>query len=117
MRQWKVDPRLLCMQHLLGAHFETHMFVGTFNRKISVEGYLRNGLLEIHTLRQEHDALEAELCRRAKREFVIRSPLKSFDSRVAGSVDTQMSLVELKRRCPECRIRIERFERGENPDG
>ena len=32
MRQWMVDPRLLCRKHLLGEHVENHMFIGTLKR-------------------------------------------------------------------------------------
>ena len=32
MRDWKVNPKLLCRQHLLGNHLEVHMFVGTLRR-------------------------------------------------------------------------------------
>lgn len=101
---------LLCMQHLLGEHFECHMFVGTLNRGFSVKGYLEKGLLEIHTLQDRHDSLERELCRRKNQEFVIRSPLKSFVVRVDGLANVQANIEELKRRCPECRERIEKNE-------
>jgi hypothetical protein len=28
MRMWMVNPRIMCGNHLLGEHLETHMFYG-----------------------------------------------------------------------------------------
>lgn len=106
MRQWHVDPRLLCRKHLLGEHVEHHMFVGTLVRGSSLKGYIEGGLVEIHTLYQRHDELVQEMVRRGMRH---KSPLRE-DGREklyeAGEVDREGNLQELARRCEECRARI-----------
>ena len=45
MRQWMCDPRFMCNKHLFGEHVEHHMFIGTLERKKSINGYIRNDLL------------------------------------------------------------------------
>jgi len=40
MRQWMCDPRFMCNKHLFGEHVEHHMFIGTLERKKSINGYI-----------------------------------------------------------------------------
>ncbi len=46
MRMWNVLPEYLCRKHLLGEHVEMHMFVGTIKRGVSLNGYIKNKLVE-----------------------------------------------------------------------
>lgn len=41
MRMWKVNPKNMCRQHLLGEHVECHMFVGAILKGISLSGYIK----------------------------------------------------------------------------
>ena len=102
---WGVNPKLLCRKHLLGEHVEVHMFVGTIRKGISLAGYVRDGLVEVHSLRKRHEELAAEMARRG---YNHQSPLPSFEERVEGRVDSFANLQELIRRCPTCRENIER---------
>lgn len=102
MRMWNVNPRVMCNQHLLGEHVECHMFVGTLNRGKSVQGYLEKGLLEIHNLKKRHDELSKEMERRGMNH---KSKLPVFKIIKLGKVNPQKNLIELKRRCKECRER------------
>ena len=102
MRMWKVNPRLLCNQHLLGEHVELHMFVGCLRRGISLRGYLEGGLVEIHNLRRRHAELAMEMRRRGMRHA---SPLPVFHRRIAGRVDIRRTLRDLAARCRQCRHR------------
>lgn len=99
-----VDPKLLCRKHLCGEHAECHMFVGTINKNISIQGYIDKGLLEVHNLVSRHEELSQELTRR---NYNHKSPLPLFESWYEGSVDSDANIKELARRCPECRKRIE----------
>ena len=54
MRMWMIDPTMLCMKHLLGEHVELHMFVGTINKNKKLDGYRKNGLVEIHNIQSRH---------------------------------------------------------------
>lgn len=99
MRMWMVNPELLCRRHLLGEHVELHMFVGTIQKNISIEGYLANGLLEVHNIRKRHEELVKEM---ESRGMNHKSPLPPFHEFHAGEVDVQRSLAELYERCRFC---------------
>jgi hypothetical protein len=100
MRMWLVDPRLMCSQHLLGEHVELHMLVGSLKRGRNIAGFLRDGLVELNSIRRRHTELVAEMHRRG---YVHKSPLPEFRARRAGSVDATANLKELARRCGDCR--------------
>lgn len=108
MRQWMVDPKIMCRKHLLGEHVEHHMFIGTLNRGISVAGYLRDNLLEPASLHSRHAELAAEMARRG---YSHKSPLPVWtnynltDDDYWKQIDQSAALFELLRRCPECRKR------------
>ncbi len=102
MRMWMVDPKILCQQHLLGEHVETHMFVGTIKNGYSVQGYLDNNLLDISQLAQRHEDLAAEMTSRGMNH---QSPLPSIPTGrniPVTPIDVDAALAELLRRCPEC---------------
>ena len=103
MRMWLVDPRVMCSQHLLGEHVELHMLVGSLNRDKNIAGFLRDGLVELRSIRRRHAELVAEMQRRG---FVHKSPLPTFGRRRAGQVDVAANLKELARRCVACRMLI-----------
>lgn len=111
MRMWMVNPEYLCRKHLLGEHVECHMFAGTIRRGVSLAGYLRKGLFEPGELRLRHDILAVEM---RKRGYSHKSPLIEFDKHLARysidlahtHVSTTLNLIELQRRCPDCRDRI-----------
>lgn len=48
MRQWNVNPKLLCRNHLLGEHYETHKTAGCIIKNKSLKGYIEKNFLEIH---------------------------------------------------------------------
>ena len=102
MRMWMVNPRLLCPRHLLGEHLELHMLVGTLRKGRSISGFLRDGLVEVQSVRQRHRELAEEM---ASRGMNHQSPLPAFHARRAGRVDIPRNLRELARRCPDCRAR------------
>jgi hypothetical protein len=95
-----VDPIILCKQHLLGEHLEVHMFVGSIIKNKNLSGFLKGGLLEVHSLQIRHDQLVVEM---EKRGMKHNSPLPYFSSYQAGHVDTEKSLLELLSRCEQCR--------------
>jgi hypothetical protein len=103
MRQWNVDPKLLCRQHLFGEHVEQHMFLGCIKKGISLRGYIKKGLVEVHRIKRRHDELMMEI---ENRGYNHKSPLEDFHCQVMGHVDYEQNIEELKRRCPNCRERI-----------
>jgi hypothetical protein len=109
MRQWLVDPQLLCRKHLLGEHVEHHMFMGSISKGKSVKGYLSDGLLEPKTLRIRHTQLVDEMI---KRGYNHKSPLIDVDiSHLAdGKIDINRNIEDLRNRCKECAKRISQHE-------
>jgi hypothetical protein len=100
MRMWMVDPRRMCSQHLLGEHVELHMLVASLRGRRSLAGFVANGLIEVHSVRDRHAALVREMRRRG---FRHRSPLPRFTVRRLGRVIRKRSLADLLARCPDCR--------------
>lgn len=95
-----VNPKQMCSRHLLGEHVEIHMLVSTLQRKRSIAGFIAKGLLEVHSIRQRHEALVAEMVRRGMQH---RSPLPTIRLVRMGRVDRASSLRELARRCAQCK--------------
>lgn len=106
MRMWMTDPKIMCRQHLLGEHVELHMFVGTINHGIKVDGYIRNNLLEIKSIISRHEELVKEM---KKRGMNHQSPLPSFNQSklpkmfVDYTINKESALNDLLGRCKLCK--------------
>jgi hypothetical protein len=109
MRQWMVDPKIMCDKHLLGEHVEHHMFIGTLKKRKSVDGYIKNDLLEPKSLYSRHHELvqemenrgmkhKSELTRNDMEENIDYLPLDQQNH----IIDDQNSLQLLISRCPKC---------------
>ena len=98
----------MCNKHLLGEHVECHMLVGHLHRKRRITNYIRLNLLQPGSLRERHDRLALEM---VKRGMNHKSPLGEFDlsylpeAHKIYKVNREESLIELSRRCSECRSR------------
>jgi len=113
MRQWMVDPRVLCRKHLLGEHVEHHMFVGSINKGILIDGYLRDNLLEPMSLLTRHIELAREMAARGynhKSDLPSVSIARMSSRQLFTKIDREAALAELVRRCPECRTRYEELQ-------
>lgn len=103
MRMWMVPTDFLCDKHLLGEHFEIHLFVSAIKSGRSIQGYLNKGLLNVADLSRRHRQIVREMKRRGMNH---RSPLcVDFCAVVKNTVDIDVSWRELARRCPDCRRR------------
>ncbi len=104
-----VNSALMCNKHLLGEHVECHMLVGHLQRKRRITNYIRLNLLQLKSLRERHDQLVLEM---ENRGMLHQSPLPEFDLSYLPekhriyTVNAEESLIELSRRCPECRKRL-----------
>jgi hypothetical protein len=103
MRQWLVNPRMMCRNHLLGEHLENHMFVSHIMKGKKVEGYIKNNLLEPESLKKRHEELVQEMIRRG---YNHQSPLpnfslENFEFRKA-KINREKAFRDLINRCPEC---------------
>jgi len=99
MRMWMVDPKILCRKHLLGEHVELHMFVGTIQKGVSLDGYVSRGLVDTSKIASRHETLVEEMVARG---YNHQSPLPYVDTLGIGKVDPLNSATELARRCPDC---------------
>jgi len=106
MRMWKVPPKYLCRQHLLGEHAEMHMYASAIRLKRSIRGHIEKGQVETHNIKSRHDALAKEML---KRGYKHNSPLNFQTKRREGKVSSKESTRALKKRCRECRARIARL--------
>lgn len=105
---WMVDPKIMCVKHLLGEHVECHMFLGTLKKAKKIDGYVRNNCFELETLKKRHDDLVEEMKRRGMNH---KTPIEEsdccFDSCYDKFLDKKINQVEslqdLLQRCPSCR--------------
>jgi hypothetical protein len=67
----------------------------------NLNGYITNGLLEVHNLRLRHNNI-AEYMER--RKYNHSSPLPEFEERISGKIDSDKSLKDLSERCEKCRL-------------
>jgi hypothetical protein len=112
MRMWMVDTKTMCRKHLLGEHVETHMILGSLKSGIRLDGYVRNNLLELKSLKKRHDELAAEMVRRGYnhkspfdwKEEEIDSVMQTNEVK-NSKVDRSLALEDLHSRCSECKIK------------
>ncbi|MCK9292738.1 MAG: pyrimidine dimer DNA glycosylase/endonuclease V [archaeon] len=107
MRMWMVPVSKMCRKHLLGEHVEIHMLVGTILRERSIEGYIKNDLIEPKSIYKRHQEIVEEML---KRGYNHNSPLLeiNFSSKVIKpylehKVDSKKSYLDLIIRCKDCR--------------
>lgn len=114
MRMRKVEPKVLCRQHLLGEHKEMHMFIGSLMKGISISGYIQKGFVEPMFLYSRHKMLANEMKRRG---YNHNSPLdipttaKAIQGlrrkEMEAKMDEESDTKELLERCPECKRKYE----------
>lgn len=100
MRQWNVDPRLMCRSHLLGEHLENHMFHNVIHAGGNVSGYMKNGILECKTLTYRHNQLVEEM---ENRGYHHQTPIDFDIPDLGGVIDISQSFTTLMDRCINCR--------------
>lgn len=119
MRMWMVDPKVLCKQHLLGEHNETHAIASILNKEFSIDGYIRNGLIEPRAVKERHDILVIEMKRRGmnhdsplnERIHIDHLPKEQQDFRI----NKEHSISILFGRCALCRERRGYLESDDKP--
>ena len=95
MRMWMVDPKLMCLKHLMGEHVECHMFVGCIRKGLKISGskYVTTGLVEVHNLKTRHDDLAREM---TSRSYQHKSPLPEINLWTEGCIDSSANLIEIE---------------------
>lgn len=101
MRMWNIDTTKLCRKHLLGEHVEMHMFKGSIEKGHSIEGFIKNKLVNVGQIKKRHDEITKELFRRG---FNHKSPMGLFnEGTTCNVIDVDFNKQDLMRRCEHCR--------------
>jgi len=102
-----INPRLLCPQHLLGAHGEAHKHLSKWTvKKMRPGKYLTNNCFEPSRYKARHDELAAEMVRRGGNH---NSPIEQPDFGYLEKwereweADPVQARLALMNRCWDCR--------------
>ena len=117
MRMWMIRPELLCRKHLLGEHGELHKHRHVFEKKRSIDGYIKNNCIEPKSMKQRHDRLVREMIRRG---YNHNSPYDQPDisyltqDNQEFEVDNIRSFADLISRCEDCYKKFQKEMEGAN---
>jgi len=75
------------------------MFIGAIRKGKSIDGYIRDGLVEVHNIRKRHDELAEEI---EARGYNHKSPLPEVELWEDGEVNVDRSIGDLRGRCDAC---------------
>jgi len=115
MRMWMLDPKVHCRKHLLGAHVECHMLLGSMKRKKNLGRFISDGLVDPRKVIEYHDSLASEMKRRGYRHNSPVDTSVQTKEWPSGIVDSGKSVKDLSQRCEECRNSIfERIKKDES---
>lgn len=109
MRVWMTETSFMCRKHLMGEHVEIHMLIGTMKKRKSINGFIKNNLLEIDSIFDRHEQLSKEMLKRGYNhkseidKIRLNEIKKQYKEYQDIKVDRAKSLEELLSRCPECR--------------
>lgn len=110
-RMWMVPPATLCNKHLVAEHHECHVFAGRIKKRMKIEGYLDNNLLEPLSLMDRHNDLADEMVMRGlnHNSMLIIGDLEDLlpPWELEIRIDKDAARAELHSRCPECRERYD----------
>lgn len=92
---------------MLGEHVELHMFIGSMQKGVSMDGYVDNNLLEARSIRVRHAELVEEMEARGYKHKSTLFDSNSWKGQLSTRVfhhriDRDAARTELHRRCPEC---------------
>ncbi|MFA5407063.1 MAG: pyrimidine dimer DNA glycosylase/endonuclease V [Candidatus Nanoarchaeia archaeon] len=106
MRDWGVDPKLLCKKHLCGSHVELHMALGCLIKNKNISGFT-NGLIDFNRLYTRHAEIVHEM---ESRGYKHNTPLETIPNINidCAPINTDHNLIELCIRCRDCCERIKK---------
>lgn len=103
-RQWLAEPTKMCRQHLLGEHFETHMFQSKMYKGYSLTGFRTSSMFfGALFIQNRHNAL-ATLIAGHKTPLIIDNFIQEKYPYIEPSTaDIVKSMNDLLTRCEKCR--------------
>ena len=103
-RQWLADPEQMCQNHLLGEHFETHIFIEKMQRGTSLQGFYESGLFfGARYVLARHNLLASKIKGHATLLVVTREIEETYPLIVPTADDVLSSITDLISRCVPCR--------------
>ncbi len=93
-----VEPKFMCDRHLLGEHYECHMFAGCINKNKTLTGYIAKNLFDPASLTCRHNQLVKEMKRRGCSHH---SPINTYKG-ISSPINSYDSLYDLLTRCKAC---------------
>ena len=107
MRMWMLNITIMCKKHISGEHSEIHKHRKDFEREYSIKGRIEpQVLIQPKDMKNRHDKLAKAL----NHKSVYTQPdLQNYPTyQKEAKVDKWKSLVELYRRCENCRSIMQR---------
>jgi len=103
-RQWLALSKLMCLNHRLGEHAETHMFLRKMERGYSLKGFQEGSMFfGASYLIVRHELLALGF-HEHKTPLVISDDLKEkYPLVIPTERDYEKSITDLITRCKECR--------------
>lgn len=105
---WKQNPKIYCLNHILGCHNEFHKFKPDFVKKKNMDKRILKGQIEPKIMKKEHDRIVKEMKRRGyKHNTPYEIPDISYiDKRLLNmKIERNKALKILLKRCEICRAR------------
>ena len=109
MRQWMVDVKIMCRQHLIREYREHFTIVGALRKKKRMNGFVDHNCLELSKLQERFDELKAEMLRRGHKpvkQFEVPDTSYLSETIRNAKVDREASLQDLLNQCEHCRKRF-----------
>lgn len=104
MRMWMVNPSQMCNKHLLGEHVKCHMIAGALKKQRNINGFIKNGLIDLRLLNNRHNELALEMTVRGINHCtpIIIPDYNYLIDLPDTIIDVEVSKQELNKRCKDC---------------
>lgn len=110
MRMWMLPPEMMCMKHIVGEHGEIHKHRHNFVKKHSIKGRIFPEVqIEPESMKKRHDEL-AEYLKNHKSPYEMPDLSHLPKGIKQARVNIDVSIRDLKNRCPKCREKIKRWQ-------
>lgn len=97
-----INPIFMCVRHRVGEHGEIHKFRHNFVKQHSITGRISPIVqIEPNSMKKRHDELAKFL--NHKSEYIQPDLSYLKDEERYAKVDIEISIRDLKERCPDCR--------------
>lgn len=109
MRMWMLDPKMMCIKHIVGEHGEIHKHRHNFVKKHNISGRIKP-IVQIcpELMEKRHDELVPFL--KNHKSPYTQPDLTHLSSNERYAVaDIEANKKDLVERCPECRKLIEKY--------